>query len=390
TISDYPLVEAIHQNVVKHPVLPDEASRAVLHESQSAKFSEKYADYIELGVLEWKKVYDEQLKNNKKAVLFIMTDDTRNSDDVAGHLEANYPELKNAVLTIHTNKSGEISETTTGKNKDELDKLREEANNIDSLTSKYKAVVSVLMLKEGWDVQNVTTIVGLRAYSSKSNILPEQTLGRGLRRMYRGTDIEEEVSVIGTEAFIDFVQRIKSEGVELEYKRMGKGSEPKTPPVITVDDEDVNKDIEKLDIELPVLTPRINREYKNFSDIEVGSLQKYGFKPIAKRTYTPEEQHEITFREIVSDKVSHTTTLPSARITDGSSVVGYFAQTIKSDLRLVGGYDVLYDKVKEFISGKLFGEKVSLDDLNILRNLQEVDARRTVVETFKTAINDLT
>ena len=46
--------------------------------------------------------------------------------------------------------------------------------------SPYKAIVSVLMLKEGWDVRNVTTIVGLRAYAAQSNILPEQTLGRGL------------------------------------------------------------------------------------------------------------------------------------------------------------------------------------------------------------------
>ena len=41
TVSDYPLVEAIHQNVVKHPVLPDAASRAKLHEATSALFTEK-------------------------------------------------------------------------------------------------------------------------------------------------------------------------------------------------------------------------------------------------------------------------------------------------------------------------------------------------------------
>jgi type III restriction enzyme len=35
----------------------------------------------------------------------------------------------------------------------------------------------VLLLKEGWDVRNVTVIVGLRAYVAKSNLLPEQTLG---------------------------------------------------------------------------------------------------------------------------------------------------------------------------------------------------------------------
>jgi type III restriction enzyme len=41
TVSDYPLVEAIHQKVVKHPVLPDVASRAKLHEHTSAIFTER-------------------------------------------------------------------------------------------------------------------------------------------------------------------------------------------------------------------------------------------------------------------------------------------------------------------------------------------------------------
>ena len=44
TISDYPLVEAIAQDVVKHLVLPDQASRAKLQEYQSPKFIEKYKD----------------------------------------------------------------------------------------------------------------------------------------------------------------------------------------------------------------------------------------------------------------------------------------------------------------------------------------------------------
>jgi type III restriction enzyme len=55
TVSDYPLVEAIHQNVVKHPVLPDAASRARLTEQTSALFTEKYDDYLKLGIEEWRK-----------------------------------------------------------------------------------------------------------------------------------------------------------------------------------------------------------------------------------------------------------------------------------------------------------------------------------------------
>jgi len=181
TVADYPLVEAIWQNVVKHPVLPDTASRTKLREQQSAKFTERYADYLDLGVIEWRKAYAEHEKLGKRAILFVMTDDTKNCDEVAEHLENRYPELAGAVLTIHTKNNGEVSEAQSGKKKDELERLRKQANDIDDDKSPYKAIVSVIMLKEGWDVRNVTTIVGLRAYSAKSNILPEQTLGRGLR-----------------------------------------------------------------------------------------------------------------------------------------------------------------------------------------------------------------
>ena len=315
-----------------------------------------------------------------------MTDDTRNCDDVAEYLEEAYPDLKGKVLTIHTNNNGEISESTTGKTKEELQELRKQANQIDSLESKYKVIVSVLMLKEGWDVQNVTTIVGLRAYSSKAKILPEQTLGRGLRRMYRGTNIPEFVSVIGTEAFMSFVEQIKSEGVELEYKRMGTGTEPTAPPVIGIDEDDKTKDIEKLDIEIPVLTPRIAREYKNLSEL---NLSDFEFKPVQLKQYSEEEKKEIIFRDIITDEESHKTELKHV-VTDATGAVGYFAQHIKNDLRLVSGYDILYGVVKEFIRDYLFGEKVDLEDTNVMRNLSETEVRRTIIEEFKRQINRLT
>ena len=46
---------------------------------------------------QWKKIYEELAKNGKKSVLFIMTDDTRNCDEVPDYLEARYDELKGAV-----------------------------------------------------------------------------------------------------------------------------------------------------------------------------------------------------------------------------------------------------------------------------------------------------
>lgn len=387
TVSDYPLVEAIHQDVVKHPVLPDSASRAKLVEKKSSKYTEKYEDYIHLGYLEWKKVYEEHAKLGKKAVLFIMTDDTRNCDEVAAYLGGRYPEFKDAVLIIHTKNNGDIAESVTGKKKEELDILREAANKIDRQDNPYKVIVSVLMLKEGWDVRNVTTIVGLRPYSSASNILPEQTMGRGLRRMYRDSNLQEMVSVVGTDAFMDFVESIKSEGVELERRKMGEGSAPKMPLVVEVDKENVKKDIEKLDIQIPVLTARIYREYKNLSDLDVNN---FGHTKVKIQQFSEEEKREIVFKDIATGEISHKTELDSDFVANYQSVVGYFAQVIMKDLRLVGGYDVLYGKVKEFIQNYLFESAVNLEDLNILRNLSELEATKTIIENFKKRINDLT
>ena len=225
-------------------------------------------------------------------------------------------------------------------------KLRKQAKEIDSAESPYKAIVSVLMLKEGWDVRNVTTIVGLRPYSAKSNILPEQTLGRGLRRMYL-EDAEEYVSVVGTDAFMEFVESIQAEGVELERRSMGEGTEPKTPLVVEVDEENHNKNINALDIEVPTLTRRVYREYKNLEGLDLTQLD---FTPVPYRGFSAEEQREIVFKDMTTGEVTHTTVMDSAGIADYRSVLGYFAQTIMKELKLVSGYDVLYGKVKELLS----------------------------------------
>ena len=386
TIADYPLVEAISQNVVKHPVLPDAPSRAKLQERTSIKYTEKYADYIDLGVIEWRKAHEEHQKLGKKAVLFVMTDDTKNCDDVAAYLEGHYADLKSAVLVIHTKSNGEISEASSGKAKEELEELRKQANTIDEADSPFKAIVSVMMLKEGWDVKNVTTIVGLRAYASQSNILPEQTLGRGLRKMYPGGE-EEYVSVIGTNAFMEFVESIQAEGVVLERKAMGEGTKPKAPLVVEVDEQNEKKDLDELDIEIPVLSPRVYREYKNLAGLDIGAMKH---QAVVYQRFSEEEQREIVFKDITTGLVTHTTVLDTAGIADYRSVIGYFAMTVMKDLRLVSGYDILYGKVKGFVQSSLFGQSVELEHPNTIRNLSELAATKTLIETFKKAINDLT
>ena len=388
TVSDYPLVEAIHQNVVKHPVLPDAASRAKLQERKSAIFTEKYDDYLKLGIEEWKKSFAEHQPLGKKAVLFVMVDDTRNCDEVGEYLEKISPELQGAVLVIHTKNNGEISEASSGKNKDELEKLRKASNEIDKWESPYKAIVSVLMFKEGWDVRNVTTIVGLRAYVAQSNILPEQTLGRGLRRMYFGTDNRETVSVMGTPAFMDFVESIQSEGVTFDHVPMGRGTERHESLIVEVDTENKEKDLDKLDIALPKLTRRFTRDFKNLEALEPS---RFGNQLLPLKPFTHELTREIVFKTMLDAEIHHAITLDGSGPADYRSVVAFFARQLLKDLRLVGGYDVLYGKVKTFMREYLFSPSpVNLEDPVVLRNLSEPDAGKILYDSFKTAINALT
>ncbi len=388
TISDYPLVEAIHQRIVKQPVVPDEASRGKLKEKQSSLVVEIYRDFINLGIEEWKKVYQEHKKTDRKAILFIMTKDTKDCDDIAEYIETNFADLRGAVLTIHTNQSGEISETISGKNKDELNLLRKQANDIDSWESPFKVIVSVMMLKEGWDVKNVTTIVGLRPFGGDNKILPEQTLGRGLRRMYFGRDdIDEYVSVIGTPAFMDFVESIKGEGVLLEKRLMGGNSKPIAPMVVEVDKDNPKKDIEKLDIEIPVMSPRIQREYKNLANLDVSSFNN---KKVKIKTFSEQEKREIVFKDVVDEKIHHTTILTGDIEPNYQSVIGFFAQAVMRELRLFGCYDILFGKVKDFVENQMFDGSVNLSDLNILRNLSEVEYIKLIKDVFKKGINELT
>jgi len=204
--------------------------------------------------------------------------------------------------------------------------------------------------------------------------------------MYPG-DVEEYVSVVGTNAFMDFVESIQAEGVVLERKAMGEGSGPKTPLVIEVDRENAKKDIDALDIEIPVLSPRIFREYKNIAQLDIGALEH---QRVLYLQFSEDEQREIVFKDITSGEVDHTTILDIAGAADYRGVLSYFTRTIMRDLRLVSGYDVLYNKVKSFVKDELFDHPIELDDPNTLRNLSELTATKTLVETFKKAVNALT
>ena len=74
------------------------------------------------------------------------------------------------------------------------DRDREDALKIGTFESKYDAVVSVLMLREGWDVPEVATILLLRKFSSP--VYGQQVIGRGLRKIIKDPANVEILAVV--------------------------------------------------------------------------------------------------------------------------------------------------------------------------------------------------
>jgi type III restriction enzyme len=123
-------------------------------------------------------------------------------------------------------------------------------------------------------------------------------------------------------------------------------------------------------------SPYLRPGYKNLSGLDI---KKFNFKPVELTQFSEEEKRQIVFKALNDeDKIHHVTDLAIVN-PDYRSVVGYFTQTIQKDLRLVSGYDVLYGKVKDFVANELFGNHVELEDMNVLRNLSEVQPRLTII-----------
>src|SRR5205085_9651516 len=125
----------------------------------------------------------------------------------------------------------------------------------------------------------------------------------------------------------------------------------------------------------------------NLAELDIGSL---GHQKVAYLQFSEAEQREIVFKDVTTGEITHTTILDTAGVADYRSVIGYFTQTIMKDLRLVSGYDVLYGKVKTFVQDGLFDKAVDLESPNTLRNLSELVATKTVLDSFKKAVNALT
>ncbi len=378
TVFDYPLKQAIIDGIVKRPM---KGVTVGIQDARSDIASVKYKAYLAAAVERWREYRDQLATLGKRPVLFVMMNVTDEADDVAEFLRTAYPEdfAGEKLLVIHTNRSGDIA-------KGDEESARRAAAEVDHETSPINAIVSVLMLREGWDVQNVTVIVGLRPYASKANILPEQTLGRGLRLMFRreATGYVERVDVIGTKKFMELVDQLeKDEDLKLEKFELGK--DHLVIRTIAPDPAKLDKDIS-----VPSLTPILVRKKTLAEEIAALDVRKLKCPPFPMKPGSDEEKKfryegydVITMERLVEREYR----VPEPQT--AQEVISFYAKQIATDVKLPSQFAALAPKVREFLATVAFGKPVDLDSKEMIHAISSNVANYVTVDMFVKALRAL-
>ena len=365
-IYDYPLRKAIIDKIVKRVRI---GIMSKVPQPPSKDYVATHKAQIDAGLEKLMEFKKELKKINKKPVMFVMCDTNKHADDVARYLKEE-KNLRGKVLLIHTDTSGEIT-------KKELPELRKAAREID--TNEYEIIVSVMMLKEGWDVRNVVVIVPLRAFDSP--LLPEQTLGRGLRKMQPNLQNNEETLLV--------IDHPKFRQLwDAEIKQGDLEAKLESTDTVTPDLHVVMPDSQKLqyDIEVPVLEGGVLKWTPDFSKIDLSKLEKTKLK--VEEIELPKIRY--TEKDLLSQKIIKEEELAFDYTDNYDLYVSYMTGGILRRNRLPKTYfSELLPKVDEYIQKYLFGKMIDTSNSEIVLKLNHPFIREHIANEFSKIIKDL-
>jgi len=374
-VVDYPLAQAVKDGIVKTPLI-GEVSGAQIEVGGSSV--ERNRQWLDVAVGRWKQFHEDLSPSGKRPILFVMCENTEEADRAGDYLRQRPEFAGDQLLVIHTNRSGDIR-------KDDLDLARNAARDVDGPDSPVRCIVSVLMLREGWDVRNVCVIVTLRSLTAASKILPEQALGRGLRRMTPpGSGFDEKVVVIEHDAFRDLWSNELDGGLVVEREDADKIV---TGAITIFPDEGKSR----FDIAIPLLTRALSRAETPLDKLDPSKVappdQRLQIPDIEPDEYISYRGKHLISKDLIEEFEFH---VPYAE--DPSGVLTYYTRHVANAGgidRVSGAFATLAPMVRDYIREQLFEGPVELDDKVILRRLAENDAQQIVATAFAKVIRAL-
>jgi type III restriction enzyme len=379
TVCDYPLAQAVEDRIVKAPLIvtkeddpkqPKDDPDGVTADN----IGEKYGYWLRAAVQRWKEHYEVYRKLGTRPVLFIMAEKNVYADAIGEYLwktkEFGFKESE--VLVIHTDAAGEIT-------KKDLDKAREAARDIDKAESKVKAIVSVMMLREGWDVRNVTVVLGLRPFTAKAKILPEQVIGRGLRLMTQvSPDRTQTLEVLGTRNLLNEVRsQLEAEGVGVASTK----ADPPSPVIIAPVQERI-----AYDIAIPLTKPTLWHNIRKLSELKVEELEAI---------YEQEELAEpfrvsLRLEFATTETEVHQVDIAAGELPPAQELLASITNKVIDRAKLPNRFAELYPAVRDYVATRCFGKTVNLDDEALRSHLARLELQEGIAKYLARKIAELT
>ncbi len=379
TVCDYPLAQAVEDRIVKSPLIVTKADDAKQPKDDpdcvtADNIGEKYGYWLRAAVQRWKEHQKVYRQLGTRPVLFVMAEKNVYADAIGEYLwrtkELGFKEPE--VLVIHTDAVGEIT-------KKDLEKAREVARDIDKAESKVKAIVSVMMLREGWDVRNVTVVLGLRPFTAKAEILPEQVIGRGMRLLTQvSPDRTQTLEVLGTRNLLNVLRS------QLEAEGVGVGStkiDPRPPVIISPIQERL-----AYDIAIPITKPSLQHDIRRLSELKIETLDAIY------------EQHDLAEPFRVKLKLEFATTetevhqadIAASELRPTHELLASITNKVVDRAKLPNRFAELYPSVREYVATRCFGNLVQLDDEALRTHLSRLELQEGIAKYLARKIAELT
>lgn len=379
TICDYPLAQAVEDHIVKAPIIvtkEDDATQPTQDPDDITRENvcDKYGYWLHAAVQRWQEHAQTFKPLGVKPVLFIMAEKNAYADALGEYLgkTEEFGLKASEILVIHTNQKGDISDK-------DLDQARQAARDIDKPENPIKVIVSVMMLREGWDVRNISVVLGLRPFSARAEILPEQVIGRGLRLMTAiGPDRTQTLEVLGTRNLLKVLsEQLEAEGVGVATAK----SEPPRPVIV-----EPIQDRLAYDIAIPLTKPRLIH-----SDRKLDTLDPATFEAIYDRKELAETfRLNLKMEFATTETEVHQADLAAGVAPASQELLRAITNKVVQRAKLPTAFAKLYPLVRTYVSRRCFGQAVDVDSETVRSHLQRPELQESIARYLARHIATLT